>query len=77
MTTAFQFAVYLSILRQVRTFVTELTNSFRAFPTNFSRVLSQALTVQLPMVLAPPNAVTLGFLMGAAGQFLAIALLLL
>ena len=78
MTTAFQFAVYLSILQLgVRTFVTELTNSFRGISNKLLKGSVPGVDCAVTYGFGSPNAVTLGFLMGAAGQFLAIALLLL
>ncbi|MFC2629315.1 MAG: PTS ascorbate transporter subunit IIC [Lancefieldella rimae] len=78
MTTAFQFAVYLSILQLgVRTFVTELTNSFQGISNKLLKGSVPGVDCAVTYGFGSPNAVTLGFLMGAAGQFLAIALLLL
>lgn len=78
MTTSFQFAVYLSILQLgVRTFVTELTNSFQGISNKLLKGSVPGVDCAVTYGFGSPNAVTLGFLMGAAGQFLAIAALLL
>ena len=78
MTTSFQFAVYLSILQLgVRTFVTELTNSFQGISNKLLKGSVPGVDCAVTYGFGSPNAVTLGFLMGAAGQFLAIATLLL
>ena len=67
------FAVYLTILQLgVRTFVSELTNSFQG-------ISEKLLPGSVPVVdcaatygFGHPNAVTFGFLFGAFGQFIAI-----
>lgn len=76
-TTAFSFAVYLSILQLgVRTFVTELTNSFQGISNKLLKGSVPGVDCAVTYGFGSPNAVTIGFLMGAAGQFLAIALLI-
>ena len=73
LTFALQFAVYLTILQLgVRMFVTELT-------TNFAGITQKLLPGGLPGVDVPaayafghPNAITLGFVAAAIGQFVAI-----
>lgn len=76
--TAFHFGVYLAILQLgVRTFVTELTNSFQGIS---SRLLPGAVPgVDCAVIygFGSRNAVTIGFLFGAFGQFLAIIALIL
>ena len=77
LTTSFRFAVYLSILQLgVRTFVTELTNSFHGISSKVLKGSVPGVDCAVTFGFGSPNAVTIGFLMGAAGQFLAIALLL-
>ncbi|WP_298579090.1 PTS ascorbate transporter subunit IIC [uncultured Olegusella sp.] len=77
LTTAFSFAVYLSILQLgVRTFVTELTNSFQGISNKLLKGSVPGVDCAVTFGFGSPNAVTIGFLMGAAGQFLAIILLI-
>lgn len=69
--------MYLSILQLgVRTFVTELTNSFHGISSKVLKGSVPGVDCAVTFGFGSPNAVTIGFLMGAAGQFLAIALLL-
>lgn len=79
MTTSLNFAVYLAILQLgVRTFVDELTQSFQGISSN--TILPGAvpgIDVAATFGFGSPNAVTIGFLFGALGQFLMIALLIL
>ena len=78
MTTAFNFAVYLAILQLgVRTFVTELTNSFQGISNSFLPGAVPGIDCAAVFGFGSSNAVTVGFLMGALGQFLAIGALLL
>ena len=78
LTTSFKFAVYLSILQLgVRTFVTELTNSFQGISSKLLKGSVPGVDCAVTFGFGAPNAVTIGFLFGALGQFLAIAILLL
>lgn len=78
MTTSLNFAVYLAILQLgVRTFVTELTNSFQGISNSFLPGAVPGIDCAAVFGFGSANAVTVGFLMGALGQFLAIAILLL
>lgn len=77
-TTCLNFAVYLSILQLgVRTFVTELTNSFQGISNTFLPGAVPGIDCAAVFGFGSANAVTIGFLMGALGQFLAIGILLL
>lgn len=78
LTTSFNFAVYLAILQLgVRTFVTELTNSFQGISNSFLPGAVPGIDCAAVFGFGSSNAVTVGFLMGALGQFLAIIILLL
>ena len=78
MTTSLNFAVYLAILQLgVRTFVTELTNSFQGIANSFLPGAVPGIDCAAVFGFGSSNAVTIGFLMGALGQFLAIGLLIL
>ncbi len=78
MTTSLNFAVYLAILQLgVRTFVTELTNSFQGISNSFLPGAVPGIDCAAVFGFGSANAVTVGFLMGALGQFLAILILLL
>ena len=78
MTTSLNFAVYLAILQLgVRTFVTELTNSFQGISNSFLPGAVPGIDCAAVFGFGSANAVTIGFLMGAVGQFLAIMILLL
>lgn len=78
MTTSFNFAVYLAILQLgVRTFVTELTNSFQGISNSFLPGAIPGIDCAAVFGFGSSNAVTVGFLMGALGQFVAIATLLI
>ena len=78
LTTSFEFAVYLSILQLgVRTFVTELTNSFTGISSKLLKGSVPGVDCAVTFGFGAPNAVTIGFLFGALGQFLAIGILLL
>lgn len=76
--TSLKFAVYLAILQLgVRTFVTELTNSFQGISNTFLPGAVPAIDCAATYGFGSPNAVTIGFLFGALGQFLAILVLIL
>lgn len=78
MTTSLNFAVYLAILQLgVRTFVTELTNSFQGISNSFLPGAVPGIDCAAVFGFGSANAVTVGFLMGALGQFIAIMTLLL
>lgn len=78
MTTSLNFAVYLAILQLgVRTFVTELTNSFQGISHTLLPGAVPGIDCAAVFGFGSANAVTVGFLMGALGQFLAIMILLL
>lgn len=67
------FAVYLSILQLgVRMFVSELTESFQGISTRLLPGSMPAVDCAAVYGFGHPNAVTLGFLFGAIGQFIAI-----
>jgi PTS system ascorbate-specific IIC component len=77
LTTSLNFAVYLAILQLgVRTFVTELTHSFQGISTRLLPGAVAGIDVAATYGFGSPNAVTIGFLFGAIGQFLAIASLI-
>lgn len=77
-TTSLNFAVYLAILQLgVRTFVTELTNSFQGISNSFLPGAVPGIDCAATYGFGSPNAVTIGFLFGAIGQFLAIMILIL
>lgn len=77
LSTSLNFAVYLCILQLgVRTFVSELTNSFQGISNKLLHGAVPGVDCAVTYGFGSPNAVTIGFLFGAAGQFLAIALLL-
>ena len=76
--TCFNFAVYLAILQLgVRTFVTELTNSFQGLANKLLPGSIPAVDCAVSYGFGSPNAVPIGFLAGAVGQFLAIGALIL
>jgi len=78
LTTSLNFAVYLAILQLgVRTFVTELTQSFQGISTRLLPGAVAGIDVAATYGFGSPNAVTIGFLFGALGQFLAIMSLIL
>lgn len=77
-TTSLNFAVYLAILQLgVRTFVAELTQSFQGISSRWLPGAVPGVDCAVTYGFGSPNAVTLGFLFGALGQFLAISTLLL
>lgn len=76
--TALYFAVYLAILQLgVRTFVSELTESFQGISNTILPGAVPGIDVAATFGFGSPNAVTIGFLFGALGQFLTIMLLIL
>lgn len=78
MTTSLGFAVNLTILQLgVRTFVGELTESFTGISDRLLPGSVPGIDVAATFAFGEPNAVTIGFLFGALGQFLAIGALLL
>jgi PTS system ascorbate-specific IIC component len=78
LTTSLNFAVYLAILQLgVRTFVDELTESFHGISNTLLPGAVPGIDVSATLAFGSPNAVTLGFLFGALGQFLTIGLLIL
>ncbi|MDO4670440.1 MAG: PTS ascorbate transporter subunit IIC [Aerococcus sp.] len=75
--TSFYFAVYLAILQLgVRTFVGELTESFSGISDTFLPNAVPGVDIAAVFGFGSQNAVTLGFISGAMGQFLAIILLI-
>lgn len=78
LTTSLNFAVYLAILQLgVRTFVSELTESFQGISNTILPGAVPGIDVAATFGFGSPNAVTLGFLFGSLGQFLTIGLLIL
>ena len=78
LTTCLNFAVYLAILQLgVRTFVTELTQSFQGIANKLLPGSVPAVDCAVSYGFGSPNAVPIGFLAGAVGQFLAIGALIL
>ncbi|MGF0055519.1 PTS ascorbate transporter subunit IIC [Peptoniphilaceae bacterium SGI.097] len=78
LTTCFGFAVYLAILQLgVRTFVGELTQSFQGISSKLLPGAVPGIDCAAVFGFGSGNAITVGFLAGAVGQFLAIGLLLL
>ena len=76
--TCLNFAVYLAILQLgVRTFVTELTNSFQGIANKLLPGSIPAVDCAVSYGFGSPNAVPIGFLAGGVGQFLAIGALIL
>lgn len=77
LTTSLNFAVYLSILQLgVRMFVTELTASFQGISQKLLPGAVPGIDCAAAYGFGSPNAVTIGFLFGALGQFLAIITLI-
>lgn len=75
---SFTFAVYLQILQLgVRLFVGELTESFQGISNKLLPGAMPAIDCAATYGFGHPNAVTIGFLFGALGQFIAIAGLIL
>lgn len=78
LTVCLNFAVYLAILQLgVRTFVTELTNSFQGIANKWLPGSVPAVDCAVSYGFGSPNAVPIGFLAGALGQFIAIAALII
>ncbi|MDR2977174.1 MAG: PTS ascorbate transporter subunit IIC [Streptococcaceae bacterium] len=78
LTTSLGFAVNLAILQLgVRTFVGELTESFYGISSRLLPGSVPGIDVAATFAFGEANAVTVGFLFGALGQFLAIAGLLI
>jgi len=76
--TCFNFAVYLAILQLgVRTFVAELSQSFHGISQKLLPGAVPGVDCAVSYGFGSPNAVTIGFLFGAIGQFLAIFALIL
>ncbi len=76
--TSLNFAVYLAILQLgVRTFVTELTVSFQGISNSLLPGAVPGIDCAATYGFGSPNAVTVGFLFGALGQFIAIMTLIL
>ncbi len=74
--TCLYFAVYLAILQLgVRTFVTELTQSFQGIADKLLPGSVPGVDCAVAFGFGSANAVPLGFLAGFAGQILAIAIL--
>ncbi len=77
LTTSLNFAVYLAILQLgVRTFVAELSASFHGIQERLLPGAVPGVDCAVSYGFGSPNAVTIGFLFGALGQFLAIAALI-
>lgn len=75
--TSLMFAVYLAILQLgVRTFVSELTESFQGISNTILPGAVPGIDIAATFGFGSPNAVTIGFLFGALGQFLMILLLI-
>lgn len=78
LTTCLNFSVYLAILQLgVRTFVTELTASFQGIANKWLPGAVPGVDCAVSYGFGSPNAVPIGFLAGAVGQFLAIGTLIL
>lgn len=78
LSTSLNFAVYLAILQLgVRTFVTELTQSFQGISTKLLPGAVPGVDCAVTYGFGSPNAVTVGFLFGALGQAIAIGVLIL
>lgn len=78
LTTCLNFSVYLAILQLgVRTFVTELTASFQGIANKWLPGAVPGVDCAVSYGFGSPNAVPIGFLAGAVGQFLAIGVLIL
>lgn len=77
LSTSLNFAVYLAILQLgVRTFVTELTQSFHGISSKLLPGAVPGVDCAVTYGFGSANAVTIGFLFGALGQFLAIMALI-
>lgn len=72
------FAVYLAILQLgVRTFVAELTESFQGIANKLLPKSVPGIDISATLPFGASNSATIGFLMGALGQFTMIAILIL
>lgn len=72
-TFALTFAVYLAVLQLgVRMFVSELTESFHGISTKLLPGAVPGIDVPAVYAFGSPNAITLGFISAAVGQFIAI-----
>jgi len=77
-TTCFNFTVYLTILQLgVRTFVTELTQSFHGISDKLLPGSVPGVDCAVSFGFGAANAVPIGFLFGFAGQIVAIVLLII
>lgn len=75
--TSLMFAVYLAILQLgVRTFVSELTESFQGISNTILPGAVPGIDIAATFGFGSPNAVTIGFLFGSLGQFLTILFLI-
>ncbi len=75
--TAMKFAVWLAVLQLgVKTFVAELTESFQGISNRWLPGAVPAVDCAAVYGFGSQNAITIGFLMGAIGQFIALFLLL-
>ncbi len=75
--TSLQFAVYLAIMQLgVRTFVTELTQSFQGIADKLLPSSIPGVDVAVCFGFGEPNAVTFGFIAGLIGQIVAILCLI-
>ena len=76
--TSLMFAVYLAISQLgVRTFVAELTDSFNGISNTLLPGAVPGIDIAATFAFGSSNAVTVGFLFGALGQFVMIMLLIL
>lgn len=76
--TSLMFAVYLAILQLgVRTFVAELTDSFNGISNTLLPGAVPGIDIAATFAFGSSNAVTVGFLFGALGQFVMIMILIL
>lgn len=76
--TCLHFAVYLAILQLgVRTFIAELTQSFKGISDKLLPGAVPGVDCAISYNFGSPNAITIGFLAGAIGQFIAIIILIL
>lgn len=77
LTTSFKFSVNLAILQLgVRTFVSELTNSFQGISDKLLPGAVPGIDCAASYGFGSANAVTMGFVFGALGQFIAIMVLI-
>ena len=68
------FAVYLTVLQLgVRMFVSEMTTSFQGISTKLLPGAIPGVDIPAAYAFGSPNAITLGFVSAAIGQFVAIA----